>query len=197
LIVTEKQIERLRIKIKRIRGVLAAEKRRFGGYDDSRGLRYEPPALFIKMGDYAGGMAYLRWFQKNFEDDSGFADFLFEWTLILFMNKRFREAEKKAFETFCSNTYIFDKFFGKPLVPVCKYESSNLAKPEFTEYLIYSSSQPELEEFSIWLSELTRDEKFTTTSAKFIEVQKRLYSEDDFETRGYLLQFSKQLSETY
>jgi hypothetical protein len=196
-IVTEKQIGRVRIKIKRIRGVLAAEKRRFGAYDDSRGLRYMPPALYLQIGDYSGAMIYLRWYEKNFEDDIRFPDFLFEWTLILFMNQRFKEAERKAFETFCSNTYLFDKFFNKGIVPALKYESCNVNKPEFTENLNYSSTQPELSDFARWLSAVINAERFTEASAKFVNVQKRLYSEDDHETRGYLLQLSRQIRENY
>ena len=194
---TEKQIERVRTKIKRIRGILAAEKRKFGGYDDSSGLRYMLPSLYIQIGDHPGAMTYLRWYQQNFGDDIGSPDFLFEWTLILFMNKKFREAGKKAFETFCSNTYLFDKFFGKPVIPVYKYESSKVEKPEFTENLHYSSSQSDLADFSHWLSAVINDEKFHVASTKFIDVQKRLYSEDDIETRGYLVQLSRQISSGY
>ena len=194
---TEKQIERVKTKIKRIRGVLAAEKRTFGAYDDSRGLRYMPPQLYIQIADFSGAMTYLKWFQKNFEGDMGFPDFLFEWTLILFMNKRFREAEKKAFETFCSNTYLFDKFFGKPVIAVYKYESSKVEKPEFTENLHYSSSQPELSDFSQWLCAVISEENFKEACAKFINVQMRLYSEEDSETRGYLLQLSRQIRDNY
>ena len=37
---TEKQAEKLQLKIKKIKAELAADKRRWGGfYDDSRGLR--------------------------------------------------------------------------------------------------------------------------------------------------------------
>jgi len=43
---TPKQEERTRSKIKMIKAELAADKKRWGGYyDDSRGLRYLPPAL--------------------------------------------------------------------------------------------------------------------------------------------------------
>jgi len=195
--VTEKQVERINTKIKRIRGALAAEKRRFGAYDDSRGLRYMPAALFIQIGDYRGAMTYMRWFQKNFEDDMGFPDFLFEWTLILFKNKKLKDAERKAFETFCSNTYFFDKFFGKPIVPVAKYESSNVDKPEFTQYLTYSSKNPDLSDFSNWLNHTVNEEKFKAASTKFVDVQKRLLVEDDLETRGYLDKFLRQLRDNY
>ena len=194
---TEKQTDRVRTKIKRIRGILAAEKRQFGGYDDSRGLRYIPPGLYIKMGDYSGGLTYLRWFKKNFSDDVGFPDFLFEWTVILFMNNKLKDAERKAMETFCSNTYLFDKFFGKAIIPVEKYESSNVDSPEFTQYLPYTSGQAGLTEFAKWLSNLINEEKFKDFSSKFIAINKRLLTEEDQETRGYLFKQVEQMKENY
>lgn len=117
---TPKQIERLRTKIFNIKQTLAAEKRKFGWYDDSRGLRYLPIRYFIQLGDYQGGLTYLKWFNKNFPDESGFPDFLFEWTITLFKCGKSKETAKKAFETFCRNTYLFDKFFGRPITPVDK-----------------------------------------------------------------------------
>ncbi|MFW5793677.1 MAG: hypothetical protein ACOCWC_05285 [Bacteroidota bacterium] len=66
---TPKQDEKIRNKIARIRKELAADKKRWGGfYDDSRGLRYLPPELFIKLKDYKGGLRYLRWFNRAAQD---------------------------------------------------------------------------------------------------------------------------------
>ena len=194
---TEKQTDRVKTKIKRIRGILAAEKRQYGGYDDTRGLRYIPPGLYIKMEDYSGGLTYLRWFKKNFPDDAGFPDFLFEWTIILFMTNKLKEAERKAMETFCSNTYIFDKFFGKPIIPVKKFESSNVDSPGFTQYLEYSSDQPGLMAFAEWLSNSINGEKFKNFSSKFITINKRLLTEEDQETRGYLFKQIEQMKKNY
>ena len=194
---TEKQTDRVKTKIKRIRGILAAEKRQYGDYDDSRGLRYIPPGLYIKMEDYAGGLTYLRWFKKNFPDDAGFPDFLFEWTIILFLNKKLKDAEKKAIETYCSNTYLFDKFFGKAIIPVKKYESSNADSHEFTRYLTYTSEQPELLQFAEWLSGLINGERFKDFRTKFIAINKRLLTEEDQETRGYLFKQLEQMREKY
>lgn len=73
---TEKQAEKLQLKIKKIKAELAADKRRWGGfYDDSRGLRYLPPELYVKLQDWHGGLRYLKWFEKNFPDDIGFQIF--------------------------------------------------------------------------------------------------------------------------
>lgn len=171
---TEKQADKLRLKIKKLKNALAADKRRCGGYhDDSRGLRYLPTQYYIKLGDFEGGLKYLKWFHKNFPDDSGFPDFLFEWTLILFKTGDLKKAEQQAFNVFYSNTYIFDKFFGRPIVPIDKYEHSNIDIPAFTEYFTYSYDQPILTDFTEWLDKFTKTEKFVAASRKFIEIKKR------------------------
>ena len=75
-IITPQQRERVEAKIAKIKAALAADKKRWGGYyDDSAGLRYAPPALFIQIQDFTGGLRYIRWFYKNFPDDAGFPIF--------------------------------------------------------------------------------------------------------------------------
>ncbi len=192
---TSNQTEKIKKKIADIKRTLAAEKRKFGAYDDSRGLRYLPTNLYIKLGDFSGALKYTKWFHKNFPDDCGFPDFLFEWTIILFKTGNLKDAEKKAFETFCSNTYLFAKFFDRPILPLDKYEFSNTDTPEFCDYFEYSSGQAELSDFSEWLSKYLASEKFITLSTKFIEINKRLNIEDDTETRGYLINQISQLED--
>ena len=190
---TPKQIEKVKTKIKRIRAALAAEKRKFGGFFDSRGLRYMPPQLFIKIQDYKGGLVYLRWFQKNFPDDIGFPDFLFEWVLILFKNGKLKDAESKAIETYFSNSYLFDKYFGREIIPIKKYEYSNMTGSEFVQYFNYSSTQIELNDFTEWLLNFEKSERFQTVKEKYIKIHKRLLTEEDNETRKYLLMHIDQL----
>lgn len=196
---TEKQQERIKTKIKSIKAALAADKKRWGGYyDDSRGLRYAPPRLYIQLGDFSGGLRYMNWFTKNFPDDSGYPDFLFEWTIILFKTRRLKEAEKKAFQTFCRNTYVFDKFFNNPIIPIDKYEGSNLEKAAFAESAFeYIHSQENLTDFSEWLSNFIKSEKFTHQSNKLIEINKRLNNEKDTETRWYLITAARKLEKEF
>ena len=190
---TPKQQERLRAKIAGIRKALNAEKRKFGWYDDSRGLRYLPPELYIKLHDYKGGLNYLRWFRKNFPDDIGFPHFLFEWTLILFKNGKEHDARQKALETWFSNTYLFDKFFGRPLEPMDKYEDSNLEAAGFTENFTYTAGQAGLEDFALWLGQLERSEKFRDRTYRFLAVRRQLKTEDDRMKRMALLARERQL----
>ena len=194
-IVTPKQIERLRTKISTIKRTLASEKRKYGAYDDSRGLRYMPTKYFIQLGDYKGGLTYLKWFSKNFPDDGGFPDFLFEWTIILFKCGQTKDTEKKAFETFCANTYLLNKFFGKPIAPIDKWEGSNLAVADFTDYFDYSSNQPELVDFSEWLNGLINRVDFKNRCDKYIEIQKKLKTENDPKARSYLIMQARQLED--
>lgn len=190
---TPKQIERIQTKIKSIRATLAAEKRKYGTYDDSRGQRYAPPGLYIQIEDYPGGLRYLQWFQENFPDDRGYPDFLFEWTLFLFKARKIDAAEKKAFDTFCANTYLFDKFFGNPIVPIDKLEWSNLCKPSFTDHFKYSSTQPGFADFTQWLSGVIASERFQTFSNQYIDIHKKLKGENDQEIRMQLIREARAL----
>ena len=52
----------MQTKIKKYRGALAAERIRFGWFDDSGGRRYKILELYINIDDYKGALVYLRWF---------------------------------------------------------------------------------------------------------------------------------------
>lgn len=192
---TPKQQERIKNKIKKIKTALAADKKYWGGqYHDGQGLRYFPPQLYIELNDFKGGLRYFNWFNKNFPDDSGYPDFLFEWTIILFKTGRLKEAEKKVFETFCSNTYLFDIFFGRQITGIRKWEGSNLETKEFADnQFCYSVKQDNIADFSEWLDKFISTEKFILLSNKLLDIQKRLETENDTETRHYLIQHERQL----
>lgn len=112
---TPKQAERIQAKITKIKKELAADKRRWGGfYDDSRGLRYLSPTLYLKLEDYTGVLRHFNWFAKNFPDDMGCPIFLFEWTITLFKTKKIALAEQKAMETFQANTHLLNAFLLRP-----------------------------------------------------------------------------------
>jgi hypothetical protein len=194
---TPKQAERLQKKIADVKRALAAEKRKFGVYDDGQGLRYLPPKYFIMLDDYAGALAYMKWFDRHFPDDGGVPDFLFEWTLILFRNGKIKEAELKAFQTFCANTYLFDHFFDRPVIPIVKWEGSNLEAPGYTQYLDYSSRHPEMAAFSDWLDRLLGSADFSSCCNKFVAIQQLLKTEPDWEKRGNLIRQARQLEKAF
>lgn len=194
---TPKQIERIQAKINQIKAALAEEKRKFGGYDDSRGLRYLPLEYYIKIQDYKGGLNYTRWFQKNFPDDIGFPEFLFEWTIILFKLGKLEDAERMAIKTYFSNTYLFDKFFNRQIIKIDKWEWSNWESPEMAEELQYNCNDKNQLDFSKWLKELESTERFKSTIDRYLEIQKALKYEDLKEKRRQLIDEADQLMEDF
>lgn len=192
---TPKQTEKLKKKIADIKRILAAEKRKFGGYDDSRGLRYLPTQYFVQLSDYKGGLSYLKWFYKSFPDDGGFPEFLFESAILLFKDGRLKEAASAAFRTFCSNPYWIDRFLGRPMVQLDIWHSSNLMEVEYTKALAYTSDQPELVDFGGWLRELITTEDFARRSSRYVEIYRQLKSETDKESRRQLVEEAFQLEQ--
>lgn len=193
---TPKQAERLRQKITAIRRALAAEKKKFGAYDDSRGMRYFPARYYVQLGDFKGGLTYLRWFQKNFPDDGGFADFLFEWTLILFQNRKLQDAARKAMETYRADIHLLDAFLGRPSTPVEPWEYMPLDVPSYAPYFASLGGQTNLADFAEWLAAFTATEEFLASSQRFIDLNRQLHGETDLEKRRYLVRQLYPVNET-
>jgi hypothetical protein len=175
---TEKQIERVKIKIDKYKKALAADKRHWGGeYHDGQGIRYIIPEQYIKIKDYKGGLRYFNWFKKTFPDDIGYPIFLFEWTFVLFQNGKLQDAEKKAHATFFSNTYMFDKFLGKEPLQLDKNESSNWESESLLQYFHYSSKDIAFEAFANWLETVLQSRLFLDKANEFIELERQLKNE--------------------
>ena len=185
---TEKQQNRIKDRITGIKKDLAADKRKWGGYyDDSRGLRYAPPELYLKIKDYKGALRYFNWFEKNFPDDIGFPGFLFEYTLTLFKNKKIEKAENKVLETFISNPYLIDYFLDKELTDYYPDENSEWKKESLKKYFIYSKHDPGLEDFIEWLEIHIGNPKFLSVKNEIIEIENKLITERREPTRTALV----------
>jgi len=174
---TEKQAQRLKDKITKIKRALAADKRRWGGYyDDSRGLRYLPPELYLKLRDYKGALRYFKWFEKNFSDDVGFPVFLLEWAIALFKTGNTTLAENKVLKTFMSNFYLLDKFLDREIIDKGISELSSWQFNSLSD-LPYSKNQIELSDFSVWLEQFMETEKFGKLSREVIDIERKLATE--------------------
>ena len=184
---TPKQADRLRKKITDIRRVLATEKRKFGGYDDSRGLRYFPTKYYLQLNDFAGGLTYTRWFAKNFPDDAGFPDFLFEWLVILFKNGKTKEAEQKAIETFCLDIHLFNSFLGRPQAVSEPWEDEHTTEDSTAQYFGSFGTQISLSDFAEWLTGFMATDRFLASADKYIDLRRQLHVEHDLEQRRHIV----------
>ena len=190
--------DRIRNKISKIKKALAADKKRWGGYyDDSRGLRYSPPELYLKLNDYKGAFRYFKWFEKNFPDDIGYPIFLFEWAITLFKNNKLLETEKKILETFISNVYLIDRFLGKELMHFEISESSGWEEETILENLHYTKDQDQLHDFAQWLIQFLNNERFLKIANEFIEIEKQLGIEPAGKKRNNLVHIRSHLLDDY
>jgi len=90
---TEKQIDRIKLKIDKYKKELLSDKKQWGGwYRDGQGIRNLIPALYIQISDFKGAMRYFNWFNKNFSDDSCYPIFLFEWTFVLLKSNKLKRS---------------------------------------------------------------------------------------------------------
>ena len=191
---TEKQIARVQKKIKNLRAALAYEKTRVGFYDDGRGLRYMVIRECLKINDYKAGLNFLKWFNKNFPDDIGYPVFLFECTIVLFMNGKIKEAEEMALRVFYGNTYLIEKFLnGHAKDDMGKIELSNWESVEILDDFKYSSKNEELQDFSAWLETLISSAGYKEKMETYLRILKRLMTEEDSEMRELLKGWLSQL----
>jgi len=185
---TEKQIERVKLKIAKYKKELADDKKFWGGYyHDGRGIRYVIPAQYIKINDYKGALKYFNWFAKNFPDDTCYPIFLFEWTFSLFKCGKLEEAEKKAHRTFFSNTYMLDNFLGKEPLQLEKNESFSWESESLLKHFTYSNKNVEFTEFGEWLETVLQSRTFLDKANNFIEISRQLKIESELEKRGDLI----------
>ena len=190
---TDKQIERVKAKIKKYKKALAVDKQYWGGqYHDGQGIRYIFPEQFIKINDYKGGLRYLNWFTKNFSDDIGYPIFLFEWTFILFKCGKLIDAKNKAHQTFFSNIYLFDKFLGKEPLLFDKNESLNWEYESLVDGFPYSSLDTKFIEFAIWPENVLSSRTFLEKANELIDIERELKIEPVGQKRTKLVnQLSK------
>jgi hypothetical protein len=178
LTMTEKQIERIKLKIAKYKKALANDKKMWGGeYHDGQGIRYIVTAEYVKLKDYNSGLKYLKWFNKNFPDDIGYPIFLFESTIILFKCGKLKDAEIKAHKTFFSNTYLFDKFLGKEILFLDKNESSNWEMESLLNNFKYSKTNEEFTDFSFWIESILNSRLLLDKANEFIEIERKLKTE--------------------
>ncbi|MCX6307124.1 MAG: hypothetical protein NT040_19330 [Bacteroidetes bacterium] len=193
---SEKQ--QLENEIKQILDTLEAEKQKLGYYEDKdEQLRYLPSGLFLKLRDYQRGLDYNQWVAETFMDDCPPPGFLFEWSVFLFMSGKIKEAEYKLVETFISNTYVFDKFFDRQIVPIDKVEYLEFEHVAFVDNFKYSFKQEELAPFVNWFTVFEQSDRFSSVAKRFVKSQVQLQIEDDPERIFYLERVDWQILNEY
>jgi hypothetical protein len=172
---TPAQIIRIQTKIIKLRKILAAERVRFGCYDDSAGRRYTILSLYVSVADYKVAAVYLRWFFKNFPDDAGFPFFWVEACITYFYNNKLDRARSMAFNAFVSNPFIWEVFFTGIATEVEGIKpSSNWEKLELALQLPYRANQEQYVDFSSWLQDCLVEPKMQEVIQTYFDLKLKL-----------------------
>jgi len=192
---TEKQIERIRTKITRVKRALADDKKRWGGYyDDSGGIRYMVPSLYLKIRDFKGAMNYFRWFDKNFPDDCCYGEFLLEWSITLFKLGKVEDARQMIIDVYLEDTRVLNKFFGKEVTMVDETIDSFELDWSAEQVLGYSAEEKDWADFAVWLNVVLTSEPFLSISKEYLDIQRQLKMESDPAKRSNLSEMQEALN---
>jgi hypothetical protein len=172
---TPAQITRIQTKIIKLRKILAAERARFGGYDDSSGRRYAILNLYVSIADYKGAFVYLRWFFKNFPDDSGFPFFWVEACITYFYNKKLDQARSMAFNAFAANPHTWEVFFTGTADKIEGIDpSSNWEGLQLAMQLPYRANQEQYVDFGSWLQDCLAEPKMQELIQTYFDLRLKL-----------------------
>ena len=172
---TPAQITRIQTKIIKLRKVLAAERGRYGGYDDNAGWRYTILNLYVSIADYKGASVYLRWFFKNFPDDAGFPFFWVEACMTYFYNKKLDQARSMAFNAFAANPHTWEVFFTGTATEVPGIKpNSNWEGVELALQLPYRADQEQYAQFATWLQTCLAEPKMQDLIQTYFDLKLKL-----------------------
>jgi len=189
---TEKQIEKIKLSIKKNRTALTAEKRKFGGFDDSAGRRYYISDLFLRIADYKGAITYKKWFDKNFPDDIGGPILSLNWSIAFYGLGQIEYTEIYTIDTAIQNIYLHGLLLDRKLNRIDMYEHG-YDMLEFAKSLIKDCKKVVTKDYLDWLLKFVDTDDYKDPVNKFIALNKLLKDENNIDKRIELLDHIRRL----
>lgn len=141
----------------------------------------------MRIRDYAGAKRYFNWFHKNFPDDGGYPEFLFEWALTLYKCKKRVDAENKVLETFFANTCLLSHFLRSQGHGRDIEHGSNWETEEILQDFAYSCEEEEWKDFADGLSAFVKTVRYIGYTDRFLEIKEELKDRPSGERRSALV----------
>lgn len=172
-------------QITRIRSHLSAFKREYGFIDDGGGDRYYLFNLYFLLGDNRRSSEYIRWFQKQFPDDSGEPSALLCWALI--MHRMGKKGEHMLGRAMLSNIYLIPYVLGEKVERVAMWHSSNWEEPDYMEEIPQRVLAAITDEDKAWIRETYHSELFQSILKRHTTIKHSLESLQRGEERSALV----------
>ena len=169
------------------------ERRTFGAIDDSYGKRYIIFWLYFVLNDLKGGGAYIRWYEKTFEDDIG--EPLQKLCCALLLKRLGDESKAKYVlaDLMLMNLFLIPKLIGeKANVPYQKY-GSNRADESYANEIPEEIAGAISKEESAWMKELYDSTEFHRYRKRYLEISQELENTHGVEKRSPLVREASNL----
>lgn len=189
---TEKQIEKIRLSIKKHRAALTAEKRKFGGFDDSGGRRYYISDLYMRIADYHGTITYKKWFDKNFPDDIGSPLLSLNWSIAYYKLGQIPDTKIYTIDTAFQNVYLHGLLLDREVSRIDIYEHG-YDMLEFAKSMIKDCKKVSTRPYLDWLTTFIDTNEYKEPINRYIELNKLLKDENNQDKRIELLNHIRDL----
>ena len=175
---TEKQIEKIKLSIKKHRAELTSKKRLYGGFDDSAGRRYYISDLYMRIADYNGAITYKKWFDKNFPDDIGEPLLSLNWSMAYFGLGLITETKIYTVDTAFQNVYLHGLLLDRDVIRIDMYEHvCDLL--EFAKSMIKECKKISTKSYLDWLTIFMDTDEYKEPINRFIALNKLLKDENN------------------
>ncbi|MCK9304296.1 MAG: hypothetical protein M0P27_02735 [Bacteroidales bacterium] len=192
---TEKQIEKIKLSIKKHRAALTAEKRKYGGFDDSVGRRYYISDLYMQIEDYQGAITYKKWFDKNFPDDIGGPLLSLNWSIAYFGLGQLIDAKIYTIDTAFQNVYLHGLLLDREISRIDMYEHG-YDLLGFAKSMIKDCKKVSTRPYLDWLTSFIDTDEYKQPINRYIALNKLLKYENNREKKSELIDCISELENT-
>jgi hypothetical protein len=183
----------LRSRISTYKASMQKERRTYGAISDDYGKRYLIFGLYFVLGDLKGASAYIRWYEKTFEDDIGEPIHKLCCSLILRRLGKDQKAKYVLADLMLANLYIIPKIIEENAkVPRVRY-GSNYSEEQYANELPVEILGAISEEEKIWMKEHYDSMEFHRYRKRYVEIHQKLENTHGVKKRSPLVRESYRL----
>ncbi len=179
--------KKIKTRISSYKSGMSREKKIYGSISDGAGKRYVLFSLYFQLNDLKKSEEYFKWYEKEFEDDSGEPVQKLCWAVTLYRMGKLDQAEYRLADLMLSNLYVIPKILGRDIK---EYEIWHSSSDEFIDYFDYFPNEvleALTQEDKNWIEGLYDSFVFQRIRQRYIEIYGELQSTDDIKIRRKLI----------
>ncbi len=179
--------KRIRTKISSYKSGMSRDKKIYGSINDGAGKRYVLFSLYFQLNDLKKSEEYFKWYEKEFEDDSGEPVQKLCWAVSLYRMGKIEQAEYRLADLMLSNLYVIPKILGRDIKEYDIWHSSSEKFIDYFDYFPIEVLEALTQEDKNWIEELYDSFVFQRIRQRHIEIYGELQNIDDIKIRRKLI----------